>query len=164
LLLKWAAGLVFSVVLVAVLGIFGLCFASFWFPWGGMFVGPPLTFATFDAAEGLQRYLLVHLFMIPKAVTLMTLGFMFSCFNMKPAAATILALSLLLISGILEQVPFFSEFQQWFISYHVNVWQSLFDARIPWWRVGQSMCMLAGYNATFLVLGCTAFHVRDIKS
>ena len=165
LLLKWLAGFIFAVTLVLVLGLFGLLFASFWFPWGGLFVGPPvLSFSVYDAAEGLRRYALGHLFMIPKAATIMTMGFMFSCFNMKPAAATILALSLLMISGILEQVPFFSDFQEWFISYHVNVWQSLFDPRIPWWKIGQSMSILIGYNVTFLLVGCTAFHVRDIKS
>ena len=47
--------------------------------------------STFDGAAAWERFAIVHLFMTFEAVTLMSLAFMFSCFNMKPAAATILA-------------------------------------------------------------------------
>ena len=163
LMLKWLAGVLFAFTLVLSLGLFGLLFASFWFPWGGLFVWPP-NFALFNATEGLHRYLFMSVFLLPKTVTIMTMGFMFSCCNMKPTAATILALSLMMISGILQQVPFFSDFQDWFISYHVDIWQSVLAARIPWWKVGQSLSILLGYNVTFLVIGTVMFHVRDIKS
>jgi len=89
---------------------------------------------------------------------------MFSCYNIKPAAATILALSLTLISGIMQELPYFNGLQNWFITYHMNVWRELFNEHIPWWQIGQSMSMLIGYNLTFLLIGCTAFHTRDIKS
>src|SRR5207237_9972243 len=38
LLVKWLAGIIFSAVLVMVLGGTALFFARFWFPWRGMFV------------------------------------------------------------------------------------------------------------------------------
>src|SRR5437667_11749073 len=41
LLAKWSAGLIFSTLLVLVLGAFALCFARIWFPWRGMFVRWP---------------------------------------------------------------------------------------------------------------------------
>ena len=165
LMLKWLAGSVFSFSLVLSLGIFGLVFSAFWFPWGGLFTVPPLLpFGACESAEGLHRYLLAHLFMVPKAVSIMTMGFMFSCFNVKPAAATILALSLTLISGIMQELPYFNGLQNWFITFHMNIWREIFAEHIPWAQVWQSMLMLAGYNLSFLLIGCTAFHVRDIKS
>jgi ABC-2 type transport system permease protein len=94
----------------------------------------------------------------------MGLAFMFSCFNMKPAAATILALSLIMINGILMEIPYFRDLQPWFITYHLNAWQLLFVEKIPWWRIGESVSILVGYNVTFVVIGCTAFQLRDIKS
>jgi ABC-2 type transport system permease protein len=165
LLLKWLAGVIFSFLLVVSLGGFGLLFTSLWYPWGDLFTGPPwLPFGTFTSTRGFESYLLAHLLMISKACTIMTLAFMFSCFNMKPASATILALSLMFISGIMQNLPFFSDFQSWFITYDMDVWLQAFADRMAWWRVGEELSFLVGYNVTFLVIGCTAFQMRDIKS
>src|SRR5437016_6023993 len=41
LLVKWVAGVIFSAVLVLVLGGTALGFARIWFPWGGMFAYMP---------------------------------------------------------------------------------------------------------------------------
>src|SRR2546422_6338377 len=111
LLLKWLAGAFFSLALVLALGLFGVVFASFWFPWGGLFVFiPGELFSVFDWGAGLARYTGAHFFMTAKACTILTLAFMFSCFNIKPAAATILALSLMMINRILQEIPYFHDF------------------------------------------------------
>jgi len=163
--LKWLAGALFSFTLVMALGVFGLAFSSLWFPWGGLFVFiPGEMFSVFDASAGLQHYAVAHLMMATKAITIMGLAFMFSCFNVKPAAATILALSFVFVNFILMNIPYFRDLQHWFLTYHLNLWQLMFGQPIPWWRVGQSLSLLVGFNVTFLVIGLTAFHVRDIKS
>ncbi len=166
LLLKWLAGAIFSVVLVLSLAVFGLLFARLCFPWGGLFVFMPEQgiFGVFSGGEGLGRYVIAHVMLISEAVSIMGLAFMFSCFNMKPAAATILALSLMFVNIILQHIPWFKEFQHWFFTYHLNLWQLMFAQPVPWWRVGESLSVLVGFNVTFLVVGCTAFHLRDIKS
>jgi len=40
----------------------------------------------------------------------------------------------------------------------------MFAEKIPWWRIGQSLSLLVGFNATFLAIGMASFHIRDIKS
>ncbi len=166
LLVKWVAGCVFSFLLVAALGTFGLAFSRFYFPWGGLFVWMPeqAIFGVFDASSGLNRYVAGHLMLVTEACSIMCLAFLFSCFNVKPAAATILALSLVFVSFIMEHIPYFKDYQNWFFTYHLHLWQLMFAEKIPWWRVGQSLSLLAGFNATFLAIGITAFQVRDIKS
>ncbi|MDB6022486.1 MAG: putative rane protein, partial [Pedosphaera sp.] len=165
LLLKWAAGGVFSFILVFSLGVLGLLFTSFWFPWGHMFAVPPLLpFGVFDPARGLQCYSLGLVCMVPKALTIMTLAFMFSCFNMKPAAATILALSVLFISNIIQDLPFFLDYRTYFITYHMDIWREAVADRVAWWKIGESFSFLAAYNLSFLVVGATVFQMRDIKS
>jgi ABC-2 type transport system permease protein len=166
LLIKWVAGGVFAVCLVGALGVFGVGFARLYFPWGGMFVWMPEQgiFGLFSAGDGLRAYAAGHLMLTTEAVSIMGLAFMFSCFNVKPAAATILALSILFVSLILEHIPYFKEYQNWFLTYHLHLWQLMFAGQIPWWRVGQSLSLLFGFNVTFLALGLTVFHVRDIKS
>ncbi len=165
LALKWLAGALFAFALVMALGVFGLGFARVWFPWGGLFVFVPgETFSVFGAGAGAQHYAVAHLMMATKAITIMGLAFMFSCFNVKPAAATILALSFVFVNLILMNIPYFRDLQHWFLTYHLNLWQLMFAQPIPWWRVGQSLSLLVAFNITFLAVGLTAFHVRDIKS
>ena len=165
LLVKWFAGCIFSALLVVTLGILGLGFASCFFPWGGLFVFVPgEMFTVLDPGPGLRHYTAAHAMMIIKASTLLALSFMFGCFNIKPAAATILALSVTFLSFVLMQIPFFKDLQPWFFTYHLNVWQNMLAEHVPWWRVGESLSILLGFNLTFLVIGLTAFQVRDIKS
>jgi hypothetical protein len=40
----------------------------------------------------------------------------------------------------------------------------VFEETIPWWRIGQSLSLLLGFNATFFMIGAAVFHLRDIKS
>jgi ABC-2 type transport system permease protein len=166
LAVKWVAGAVFGLSLCLALGVFGLVFARLYFPWGGLFVWMPeqQIFGVFDATSGLYRYLAAHLMLVTEAASIMGLAFMFSCFNVKPAAATILGLSVIFVSFILEHIPYFAEYRDWFLTWHLHLWQYMFAERVPWWRVGQSLSLLVGFNATFFAVGAAVFHARDIKS
>jgi ABC-2 type transport system permease protein len=164
LLVKWLAGFVFSTALIAALGIFGLLFAEIYFPWGKLAYWNPVLniFGVFDGGAGLERYAVTHLVLMVEAFFIMSLAFMFSCFNVKPAAATILALSFLFANVILEKL--FSDYQEWFVTYHTHVWQWFFMGKIPWCQVGESMSVLAGGSLTFLIVGCISFQMRDFKT
>jgi len=166
LVTKWVAGAVFSVSLVIALGVFGILCARLWFPWGSMFVLSPEDgiFSLFDATTGLGRYAAAMMLMLAEAFSLMGLAFLFSCFNVKPAAATVLALSLMLIDFICYHIPYFQDYKSWFLTDHLRVWVWMFEEPISWWRIWQSLSILTGINLTFLVVGCTVFYVRDIKS
>jgi len=166
LVLKWLAGFVFCGVLVLVLGALGLGFARLYFPWGSLFFWNPELgiFAVLEARAGFWHYALANAMLIPHAFTILSLAFMFSCFNVKPAAATILALSGLFVDFILQKMPYFRDFQEYFVTYHLNAWQFVFLEPVPWWRVGESLSLLAAFNVTLLVVGAVVFHLRDIKS
>ncbi len=165
LVIKWLAGAIFALLLVLFLGVSGFLFASAWFGWGGLFVFVPgEIFSVYDPWSGLGFYVAAHGFMVIKAVTIMGLAFMVSCFNVKPAAATILALSLIFVSFIMMNIPYFKDLQVWFVTYHLNAWQWLFLQPVPYWKIASSMSLLAGFNFTFLLVGVTVFHTRDIKS
>ena len=167
LLVKWLAGIIFSAVLVLALGGTALAFARIWFPWRGMFVyslWPEHIFNLMDATTGARLYLLSHVFMTINASAVVGLAFMFSCFNMKPAAATILALSFLFINLVLEHLPFFEPYQEWFLLYHFRVWLLIFADPVPWGRMVASLLVLFAFNITTFLIGAAAFQARDIKS
>lgn len=165
LLSKWVAGLIFAGSLVAVLGVTALLFARLWFPWKGMFVfAPGMVFNVLSAAEGVRLYALSHLFMTVNAMAILSLAFMFSCCNMKPAAATILALSFMFISLVMESIPFFERYHEWFLSHHFRGWILVYAQPAPWAQIGGSLCILAAFTLTTLLAGLGVFQARDIKS
>jgi ABC-2 type transport system permease protein len=165
-LVKWMAGLIFSFLLALALGGLGAAFATCLFPTGGLFTFMPMEniFSVFDPAEGWGRYAIVTLMLTINAASIMGLALMFSCFNIKPAAATILALSFFLTSRLIQEMPYFHDLQHWFPTYHMGFWMKIFEERIPWARIFESLSYLLGFNLTMLIIGCVGFQVRDIKS
>jgi ABC-2 type transport system permease protein len=166
LLVKWSAGMIFATALVLMLGLIALGFARILFPWSGMFVIQPgqAVFAVFSPGEGLARFAFSHLFLAVNASAILSVAFMFSCFNMKPAAATILGLSYLFMNMVLQHIPFFEDYQNWFITHHFDCWRLVFQTPIPWSQIVQSEIILAAMSATAFVIGSIAFQVRDFKS
>lgn len=164
--IKWLAGAIFSVLLSMALGSFGVLFASLFFPSGGLFALLPMDgiFSIFGAGEGWERYAAATLVLSIKAITIMGLAWMFSCCNVKPAAATILALSVDLTSRIIQDIPYFHDWQMWFFTYHLDFWMKTFQQPIPVWSAAESLSLLAGFNLTFFIIGASIFQMRDIKS
>jgi ABC-2 type transport system permease protein len=166
---KWLTGVIFAAILVTALGAMALFFARCWFEWKGMFVFIPVpggqtVFNVMSAGEGLKYYALAHVVLAVNACTMLSLAFMFSCFNMKPAAATILALSFLFLSVVMEGMPFFEDWKEFAITHHFRAWIFVFAKPLPVAQIAESFCVLVGVNVTAFVIGATHFHMRDIKS
>jgi ABC-2 type transport system permease protein len=165
LFVKWSAGIIFAILLVLALGCTAMGFASLLFPWKGMFVfAPGQVFGVLTAHEGLIRFIFSLLFMAVNASVMVSVAFMFSCFNMKPAAATILALSFLFVSMVMENIPFFDRYETFFITHHFKCWLLIFRDPAPWAQICQSEIILGAVSATAFIIGAMAFQVRDIKS
>ncbi|HVV02259.1 MAG TPA: ABC transporter permease [Verrucomicrobiae bacterium] len=162
---KWAAGILFCAALVAVLGATALLLGRIWFPWRGMFVfAPGMVFNVLSAAAGLKLYLISLVFITLNASVILGLALMFSCFNMKPAAATIVALSFLFVNFVLENIPFFEPYQDWFLTHHFKAWVLVYAQPTPWARMAESLSLLVGVCVTTFLVGAAAFQARDIKS
>ncbi len=166
---KWLTGVIFAGILVLSLGAMALFFARCWFEWKGMFIFIPIPggqpiFNVMSAGEGLKYYALAHVLLAVNACTMLSLAFMFSCFNMKPAAATILALSFLFLSVVMEGMPFFEDWKEFALTHHFRAWILVFAKPMPLAQIVEALCVLAGVNVTAFVIGATHFHMRDIKS
>jgi len=167
LVVKWLAGVVFAISQVLALGVMALVFASFWFPWRGMFVlipEPEHVFNVLSAADGLKAYASSHFFLCLNAITMMTIAFMFGCFNMKPAAATILAISFMLLNIVLESIPALADWRPYLLLHHFRAGRTMFESPTDWSRIITALSVLTAFNITCLVIGGTAFHSRGIKS
>ncbi len=166
LTVKWAAGTIFSIVLIFTLAGFAVLLATIFFERGGLFVFAPMegVFSAFAPGEGWQHFIPSVFFLVLNAISIMTMALMFSCFNMKPAAATIIAISVYLLSWLLSIMPPLADLRAWFLTYYFGTWINCFHQTIPWWKIGEACCVLFGINLTFFIVGCTAFQMRDIKS
>ena len=91
------------------------------------------------------------------------LGFMFGCFRMKPAAATILTLSIFFIDVVLTNLPYFRELRHLFVSWHMGLWVRTFHEHPPWPSILGSAAYLLGLSITFATIGIAHFAGRDLK-
>jgi ABC-2 type transport system permease protein len=105
-----------------------------------------------------------HVFLALNASVILGLGFMFSCFNMKPAAATILALSFMFLNLVMDVLPFFERYKEWFLPYHFRIWLFIYSQPTPWARAAESVSILLGFYFTTFLIGAAAFQTRDFKS
>jgi len=111
---------------------------------GGLFAADPIEkiFALYDFWPGLERYAAAIPLLALSLLTISALGFFFSCLPMKPAAATILTLSILFIDMILKSIPYLDSIRQWFLTYHMAAWMHVFNYQVPWESMTESYIWL----------------------
>lgn len=168
LLLKYAAVAIYTVSFVIFVGITGyaMSVAALGLD-GGLFVWSMemKVFAIFpDWGEGITRLVMAALAIGVSMVTLSSVAFMFSCFKMKPAAASIMALSVLFVDFVLLRFPFFRPYEEYFVTWRMSSWIYLLENTISWPKIAMSYAFLIGLNATLFLIGYTAFRLRDFKT
>ncbi len=168
LLVKWTATALYTFSFVFFVGITGYLMAVIAVGWeGGLFIAEPKmkVFAVYpEWGEGITRIALGAAGIGVSMITLSTLAFMFSCFRIKPAAATILTLAILFVDMILQNFPFFQPFEHWFITWRMSCWVYLFEMDISWPKLAEAYAFLGGLDVTFFVIGLLAFQLRDFKT
>ena len=96
--------------------------------------------------------------------TLSSIGFAFSCLKIKPAAASILALSVLFVDWVLQMLPFMAPYREHLLTFRMSNWIYVLEENVSWAKLAESYTFLFGLNLTLFVLGWMAFQVRDFKT
>ena len=163
---KFIACGVYTVSLTAFIGFSALVAGILYRGVGGLFALAPMEriFALYETGPGLARYLGAMPLLAVGLMTFASLGFFFSCLNMKPAAATIMSLTVMFFDFIFRQIPYFEHYKPYFITEHISAWLQVFAQRIPWREIGIDVTYLVTLDATFVALGLVAFSQRDFKS
>lgn len=167
LLSKFAACQIYSAALVLFVGLSCFLTGSFLAKWdGGLFALAPdkHLFSTFPFPEGLGRYALGILFITASMSTVSSVGFLFSCQKMKPSAATILTIVVFFIDAILSKIPYFEEYEGWFITPRMAGWLEAFRHHLRWPWLLENYAFLFGLSATCFILGWLSFERRDLKA
>ena len=83
---------------------------------------------------------------------------------MKPAAATIVTLSIFFFDSIFRNIPYFESLQAVLPDHaHVGVAASS-GIPIPWQRIAEDYAYLLAVDATLLVIALAVFQQRDFKA
>ena len=168
LLVKYASVAIYTFSFVFFVGITGYLMAVAAVGWeGGLFVMEPKmkVFAVYpDWSEGMGRLVMGATGIGISMITLSSMAFMFSCFKIKPAAATILTLAVLFVDMILQNFPFFRPYEEYFITWRMSCWVYLFEYDIDWWKILDAYTFLGGLNFTFFMIGLLSFQTRDFKT
>ena len=155
LLLKYVACVIYNFVLVAFVGGTALLACTLREGPGGLFAMAPEQniVALFDTQEGLVRYGAALFFYALSSLSITTVAFMLSCFNMKPATATIVTLSAFIIDWIFYHLPYFSSIKEYFLTHNMTTWVHIFLQRVPWTLMAQDYAYLLAVDATFVIVG-----------
>ena len=167
LALKFAACTAYAFVLIQFAAYSALLLGAIIRGWGGgLFAFAPEFGITsfFDSSEGLHRYVIGAAFLALGMTTVSSIGFFFSCMKIKPAAATIAALSYVLIDLILRQSNFMEHYDQFLVTRHMAAWGRVFMEDIPWAVLVRSYTVLIAINLSLFVLGAAIFESRDLNS
>lgn len=166
LVLKYFAAVIYTLVLVIFIGLSALLVGTLRQGVGGFFAFQPLgnVFALYDFGPGLLRYLGSLPLLGMGLISVASLAFALSCFNMKPAAATICTLSYFFADSILRRIPYFDTIQEWFITSRIESWYNIFRSPVPVAAMIEDYTYLFAVNATVLIIGAIHFQRRDFKS
>ena len=168
LLVKYTAVSLYTFSFVFFVGVSGYAMAVAAVGWeGGLFVMEPKmkVFAAYpDWWQGAGRLALSAAGIGISMITLSSIAFMFSCFKIKPAAATIITLTILFVDMILQSFPFFKPYESYFITWRMSAWVFMMEQSISWPKIVESYAFLEGLNVSLFTLGWLSFQTRDFKS
>ncbi len=164
--LKYAACLLYTLAFTLFIGLSALATGALAHGWGGLFVLAPFEqiFALYPPGVGLLRYLAALPLLALCLASVTSLGFLFSCCDMKPAAATIITLSIFFLDSVFRNIPYFETLKPYFITTHMSTWLNVFINYIPWWKMTEDYAYLLGLDATLLVIATAIFAQRDFKA
>lgn len=166
LVLKLCTSAIYTLALTVFIAVTALAAGYLNSGSGGLFLYAPLegVFAVHPEGAGLVRYALAMPFLFLSLMTITLIGFFFSCLRMKPAAATIMTLSVLFVDMVLKNTTFFAPIREWFLTTRMSVWIAVFEYRIPWESLMENYTWLMALNVTLFVVAAAAFSSRDFKA
>lgn len=164
--LKIGACIVYVFALTIFYGLSAWLIGFFYRGWGGLFAATPVDhiFALYDPWPGLVRYLgglgMLAVCLLP----FVCLAFLFSCLNMKPAAATVGTLAVMFFDFIFRNIPYFESLKPYFLTGHMAAWIGVFARNVDWRQITIDLSYLGAVDVTCVVVGIVAFSQRDFKA
>jgi ABC-2 type transport system permease protein len=165
-MLKYISCVIYTFAFIFFIGVTALIAGVLYRGMGGLFVFAQFErlFALYETGPGLARYFCALPLLALSLTTVTSLGFMFSCFNMKPATATVITLAIIFLDFIFRNNPVFESLQPYFMTTHIHAWLQAFVTPVHVWSLVEDYTYLLAVDATCLVIAFAAFQRRDFKA
>lgn len=121
-------------------------------------------FGVLEPTVALPRYALALVLLTASGLTVSLLAFAASCFDVKPTAATALALVLVLADDIVRLQPAFVALSPYCLTTRLMSWRQVFSDEIPWLRIQRNYGALLWIDLALIVLAWWAFRRRELTS
>jgi ABC-2 type transport system permease protein len=169
LVLKFLSCQIYTTVLFLFVGASALLVGVLSRGWGGamMVWSPDLPrVSLFEWNEGMVRYFIGIIGYSVVYLPVTGIAFMLGCFRIKPAAATIVTVAVLLGDRILSSIPLpaIDPYREYFITSRMDAWLLLMYQDVPWAQFWEQTGWLLGIGLTGFVVGWLVFERRDVKS
>jgi ABC-2 type transport system permease protein len=132
---------------------------------GGLFVClPPENLLEFyPLGEGITRFGTALSLLALGLTGAASIGFMFSCFAIRPVAATIATVAVLFIDLSFRAVSYFALVHPFLLASHMGAWRQVFLPAIPWDRIRQDCAWLLAVDVACFAIGLSVFNKREMK-
>ncbi len=105
----------------------------------------------------LERYALAMPMLVAAWWTVAMLALTLSCFDVKPGAATVLALAVLLMDELVRLQPAFVTIAPYCLTTRLLTWRQVFNDHIPWLRIQRNYTELLWLDVALTVVAWWAF-------
>lgn len=166
LLAKFAASLVYTLLLLVWMALLALFLSLFIFGKGDLMILKSEEVVVLAQNDVFWRYGWAFLFASLSMVMVAALAFLLSIFAENSIGPIITTMSIVILFTILTtlDIPFFQLLRPWLFTTHMLGWKAFFDDPIPWQAVSQSAAILLLHILFFAVLGAWVFKRKDILS
>ncbi len=110
----------------------------------------------------LRRYALAMPMLAGSSWTVAMLALTLSCFDMKPGAATVLALVVLLTDELVRLQPAFVTLAPYCLATRLLTWRQVFSHTIPWLRIQRNYTDLLRLDLVLTGIAWWAFRRREL--
>lgn len=163
---KFVAVWIYTIGFFVFVGAISYVGSSILYGWtdGLVVIIPGRDLAAFSFQEGAYRYFLGIVTLGLGMSVVSSIGFLLTCQKIKPAAATILTMSIIFIDFVARRFPYVEEYENYFLTTRIDAWQLCFRYHIPWPELLENYALLFGISVTCFVLGWLTFERRDLKA
>jgi ABC-2 type transport system permease protein len=165
-LVKFAAAIIYALLLLVWLAVVGLGLSIVLFGTGDMINLKSDAFVMLLEQDIMWRYLLAFAFAALAMTTVAALSVLLSVFgdnSIGPIIGTMGIIVVLTIFSNLE-VPLFNTIKPWLFTTHMIAWKGFFDAPVPYDAIWQSVMVLVVYIVLFIAATIIVFNKKDIQS
>ena len=163
---KFAAGSVYTLLLIVWLGILSLGLGLLIFGSGDLLVLNSDHIAILRSSETMWRFMMAFVIAFISLSVVSSLSLMLSCFTDNSIGPIIITMSIIILFTIIGtmEIPIFDVVRPFLFTTHMIVWRSLFENPVPLQQLWISTGVMMAHILLFLSVAVFYFKSKDILS